>query len=101
MNIFNFFKKQKRHLNINDFCSKFRMTRNFVIISSNAAKNDPNFKDSYDILTGLKKAALLRGSEGGVYIGASAFFMTKEKYNILKAYFLSNGGEEIRFFDYN
>lgn len=101
MNIFNFFKKQKHHLNINDFCSKFRMTRSFVIISSSIAKNDPNFKDSYDILTGLKKAALLRGSECGVYIGASASFMTKEEYNILKAYFLSNGGEKIRFFDYN
>lgn len=101
MNIFNFFKKPDRHLSIDDFCSKFRMTKNFVIISSDATKNDPNFKDSYDILTGLKKAALLRGSEGGLYIGASASFMTREEYNILKAYFLSNGGEEIRFFDYN
>ncbi|MBB5226868.1 hypothetical protein DYE50_01690 [Treponema ruminis] len=101
MNIFNFFKKPNCHLNINDFCSKFRMTKDFVIISSNAAKNDPNFKGSYDILTGLRKAALLRGSDGGLYIGASASFMTKEEYNILKAYFLSNGGEEIRFFDYN
>lgn len=101
MNIFNFFKKPDNHLSIDDFCSKFRMTKNFVIISSDATKNDPNFKDSYDILTGLKKAALLRGSEGGLYIGASASFMTREEYNILKAYFLSNGGEEIRFFDYN
>lgn len=101
MNIFNFFKKPDRHLGIDDFCSKFRMTKDFVIISSNVAKNDYNFKDSYDILTGLKKAALLRNNDGGVYIGASAAFMTKEEYNILKAYFLSNGGEEIRFFDYN
>lgn len=101
MNIFNFFKKPNNHLSINDLCSKFRMARSFVIISSSIAKNDPHFNDSYDILTGLKKAALLRGSESGVYIGSSAFFMTKEEYNIIKSYFLTNGGEEIRFFDYN
>lgn len=96
-----FFKKSNKYLTINDLRSKFRITKDFVVISAEIATIDPSFKDSDDILTGLKKAALLRGSKGGLYIGASADFMTREEYNILKAYFLSNGGEEIRFFDYN
>lgn len=52
----NFFKKSNKYLTINDLRSKFRITKDFVVISAEIATIDPSFKDSDDILTGLKKA---------------------------------------------